>query len=102
MNGMTKIKAIQRLLGDAGVVLNTYKENDFKVDKATSEKAESLKPVLLNKARYDSKYSLECGLFLNALVLATKIAKGEPLHAEFDATCERANVVVRGREGLWP
>lgn len=102
MNGMTKIKAIQRLLGDAGVVLNTYKEDEFNVDVATSEKAESLKPILLNKVRYDSHYSLECSLFLNALVLATKIAKGEQLHAEFDATCERANAVVRGREGLWP
>ena len=98
---MARIKAIQRLFGECGNVLNTYEANDFKVDKATAEKAESLKPVLLNKVRYDRHYSLECGLFLHALVLATKIAKGEPLREEFDETCDRINTLLRMRDGVW-
>lgn len=101
MNEMSKIKPIQRLLGDAGTVLNEYKDNDFKVNTATAQRAESLKLILLNKVRYEANYGLECGLFLNALVLATKIAKGEPLKAEFDTTCEKANTVVRTRDGVW-
>ncbi len=98
----TKITPIQRLLGDVGAVVNAYKQSDFKVDATTAEKAESLKPILLEKVHYDTHYSLDCGLFLNALVLATKIAKGDKLHAEFETACNQANNVVRGRGGIWP
>ena len=98
----TKIKPIQRLFGDAGAVINEFEKSDFKVDAATIQRANDLKPILLEKMRYDTHYSLESGLFLNALVIATKIEKGENLRVEFDATCHRINSLLEGRDGVWP